>query len=260
MRVGEVDVRIEGRGETVVMVHGWPDTERLWDGTVAALKDRYRCVRFTLPGFDARHPRRVRTLDELAAFVKDVVDAVSPGIPVTLLLHDWGCMIGYQFYGRHPERVARIIGVDIGDMRSLGREATAKTRIFIFAYQMSLALMWRMPRALGNPLTRRFARVLGYREDIDPVGAHMNYLYYNTWFGGRESLRRQALRFDPQVPMLYVYGRRKPAMLHARAWLEALRSRPGNAVVEFDTGHWVMTRAPQRFHATVRQWLTGNDV
>ena len=39
------------------MVHGWPDTYRLWDGQVEALKDRYRCVRFTLPGFDAAQPR-----------------------------------------------------------------------------------------------------------------------------------------------------------------------------------------------------------
>ena len=251
-----VDIHIEGSGpETIVLIHGWPDTYRLWDGTVAALKDRYRCVRFTLPGFDRAHPRHVRTLEQLAGFVRQVVDAVSPSQPVTLLVHDWGCMIGYQFYGRHPERVARIVGVDVGDMRSLGREAGARTRTFILAYQLVLAMAWLMPAALGDPLTRRFARALGFREDIEPVGGHMNYLYYNVWFGGPESLRRQALAFNPACPTLYIYGRRKPAMLHAQAWLDQLRARPGNAVVEFDTGHWVMTRAPERFHQVVRDWL-----
>ena len=33
-------VRIEGQGPTVVMLHGWPDTLALWDGTVAALQDQ----------------------------------------------------------------------------------------------------------------------------------------------------------------------------------------------------------------------------
>ena len=48
-----IPIYVEGEGsETIVMVHGWPDTYRLWDDTVAHLKDRYRCVRFTLPGFD----------------------------------------------------------------------------------------------------------------------------------------------------------------------------------------------------------------
>ena len=49
-----VDVHIDGSGVgTLVMVHGWPDTYRLWDEQVAFLQARHRCVRFTLPGFSA---------------------------------------------------------------------------------------------------------------------------------------------------------------------------------------------------------------
>ena len=67
-----VEVHLEGAGaETIVMVHGWPDTYRLWDRQVEALKDRYRCVRFTLPGFDKKEPRNAYTLDELIAFMDE---------------------------------------------------------------------------------------------------------------------------------------------------------------------------------------------
>lgn len=103
---------VEGAGpKTIVMIHGWPDTHRLWDGAVAALKDRYRCVRFTLPGFDRP---AVHSLDELLRFIHSAVG----GKRVTLLVHDWGCFLGYQFAMRHPELVERIIGVDIGDTGS----------------------------------------------------------------------------------------------------------------------------------------------
>jgi pimeloyl-ACP methyl ester carboxylesterase len=52
-----IDVFIEGDGpHTVLMVHGWPDTHRLWDTTVEALKARHRCVRFTLAGFAIAEP------------------------------------------------------------------------------------------------------------------------------------------------------------------------------------------------------------
>ena len=46
--VDGIEVLVEGSGpETLLMLHGWPDTLRLWDGTVQALHDRFRCVRFT---------------------------------------------------------------------------------------------------------------------------------------------------------------------------------------------------------------------
>ena len=119
-----IEIHVEGDGaETVVMVHGWPDTYRLWDAQVAFLKSRYRCVRFTLPGFDVTKQRRGFSIDQIAEFLRQVVERVSPGRKVTLLLHDWGCAFGYQFYARFPELVARIVGVDIGGRRLHAQES-----------------------------------------------------------------------------------------------------------------------------------------
>ncbi|WP_445947073.1 alpha/beta fold hydrolase, partial [Shewanella sp.] len=91
IKVDDLDVIIEGRGEeTIVMIHGWPDTYRLWDNQVEVLKDKYRCVRFTLPGYELDSDRRMYSLEDIIAKINSVVDAVSDGKPVTLLLHDWG--------------------------------------------------------------------------------------------------------------------------------------------------------------------------
>src|SRR5690606_10630385 len=92
-----LEVVIEGQGPTVVFLHGWPDTLELWDDTVAALRDAYRCVRFSLPGFDLSKPPRPQSVDGMCALVGAVVDAVSPNEPVTLVLHDWGCFFGYEY-------------------------------------------------------------------------------------------------------------------------------------------------------------------
>ncbi len=80
MRVDSVEVIVEGAGpKAIVMIHGWPDTHRLWDGQVEALKARYRCVRFTLPGFDLSGPRRAYSLDELLETMRKVVEQVRAG-------------------------------------------------------------------------------------------------------------------------------------------------------------------------------------
>ena len=49
IEVNGTDVWLQGQGdEVILMLHGWPDTRVLWDGTVAALQDRATCARLTL--------------------------------------------------------------------------------------------------------------------------------------------------------------------------------------------------------------------
>ena len=256
MDIDGVDILIEGAGtETLVMIHGWPDTHRLWDRQAEALKDRYRCVRFTLPGFDPAHERRAWTLDELTGFFRRVIEAVSPGAPVTLLLHDWGCLFGYEFYMRHPSLVSRIVGVDIGDTESLERSLRLHEKLAVLGYQSVLAAAWLIGPPLADRIARFMAAKLGCRSDPARIHAGQLYPYYMTWFAGAQAYRRKFGPFRPACPMLFIYGRRKPVMFHARSWAEALGRRPGSKVVEFDTGHWVMSHQPERFNQVVGDWL-----
>ena len=234
------------------MVHGWPDTHRLWDAQVAFLRDRYRCVRFTLPGFDTARPRRAFSIDEVTEFLRRVVERFSPGRKVTLLLHDWGCGFGYQFYARYPDLVSRIIGVDIGDTRGLQRALSWRGKLIIMAYQWWLAAAWRI-----GGRTLRMKRWMRSRSDERFVASCMCYPYYRTWFAGRDNYGPQWRRFEPACPMLFIYARRKPVMFHTQAWIDGLRARPENRVVEFDTGHWIMLQQPERFNETVSTWLEG---
>jgi pimeloyl-ACP methyl ester carboxylesterase len=79
MNLHGVDIQVEGNGpETLVMLHGWPDTLALWNDTVQALSDTHQCVRFTLPAFDAHAPMPPKSLVQMVSFIDEVVHAVSP--------------------------------------------------------------------------------------------------------------------------------------------------------------------------------------
>lgn len=256
--VAGIDVHVEGEGpDTIVMVHGWPDTYRLWDAQVEFLKARYRCIRFTLPGFDETQPRRIYTVDEVSGFLQQVIEQLSPGKKVTLMLHDWGCIFGYEFTMRNPALIARIVGVDIGDARGLRRELSARSKFYILAYQVWLALAWKVGGRLGDWMTRKMAGWVRARSDPRFIGSRMNYPYYLAWFGGKESFGRQTQRFEPACPMLFLYGERKLFMFHAKAWADALNRQPGSKALGFDTGHWVMLQRPERFNEVVGAWLAG---
>jgi pimeloyl-ACP methyl ester carboxylesterase len=206
LQVEGIDVFIEGQGnETIVMIHGWPDTYRLWDAQVDFFKTKYRCVRFTLPGFDIDKPCQAFSLQQTIQIFKSIIEKVSPDQKAILMLHDWGCVFGYQFYMQNQSMVSRIIGVDIGDMSTLEADLSAKAKCMILTYQMWLALAWRIGGRLGDKMTRSMARALKCQSDPQYIGVCMNYPYYITWFKAHGSYDAAA-SFDPSCPMLFMYG------------------------------------------------------
>jgi pimeloyl-ACP methyl ester carboxylesterase len=253
-----VDVHVVGDGaESIVMIHGWPDTWRLWDAQAAFFQDRYRCIRFTLPGFDIDKPRRAFPLEETIAIIKDIVEQASPGRRVILMLHDWGCAFGYQFAMRHPSLVSKIVGVDIGDAGTQQhlRSLTATAKVMVLAYQLWLAFAWRIGGRIGNWMTLRMARMAQCPSDSRFIDSRMDYPYYIRWMKAYGSYRGM-VRFEPKVPMLFVYGTKKLFLFHTTAWAEALAARPGSQVHAFATGHWVMSQEAERFNQVVDAWLS----
>jgi pimeloyl-ACP methyl ester carboxylesterase len=262
MQVDGIEVFVEGAvegAETLVMVHGWPDTHRLWDGQAAFFGTQYRCVRFTLPGFDIDKPRRAYSLDEIVTTLRKVVEAVSPGRPVILMLHDWGCIFGYEFYMRYPSLVSKIVGVDIGDANSPAhlRSLSVMARLGVVFYQGWLAIAWLLGGWLGDKMTLAMAGLLKAPSERRFISSAMNFPYYITWTGAYGSYRR-ILRFEPACPLMYVYGTRKPFMFHSPEWAQEQARKPGNRVLALPAGHWVMKNQPAEFNAAVKDWLAAN--
>lgn len=262
MTTDDVDIIGEGTGAAaIVMIHGWPDTHRLWDRQVGALCANYRCVRFTLPGFAPGHRKRAYSLDELVETIHRVVAQAGGGEPVTLLLHDWGCFLGYQFALRHPQLVHRVIGVDIGDAGSrrhrseIGLGGVAR----ILAYQFWLAAAWHIGGALGDRMARWMAATLHAPADPSTVGAQAGYPYAVQWTGTAGGFGK-ARTYRPSCPMLFIHGRRKPVMFHSAAWADEVAAQPGCRVLAFDTGHWVMLEQPEQFNRAVVDWLADDEV
>lgn len=265
LHVNGVNVRIEGVGpRTVVMLHGWPDTLHVWDGTVQALRSHHRCVRLTLPGFgitDGKVPPP--TLDEVVASLLAVINAVSPGEPVTLLLHDWGCIFGYELAMRHPERVAAIVAVDIGDYNAGAylSSLSVRQKLYIAGYQLWLATAWAVGRylhgGLADRMTRWMARAMRCPVPADQLHWTMNFPYAMSWFGLRGGLKTGPVK--PTCPVLYVFGEHKPFMFHSPRWVHTLRASEDGAAHALRCGHWVMLDQPEAFHALLLRWLAGRE-
>jgi len=86
-----------------VLVHGVPDTHRLWDRLRASLR-RPDVVAVSLPGFGAPVPAGFTADKE--AYVSWLIDAVARmGEPVDLVGHDWGSLLVQRVVSLRPDLV-----------------------------------------------------------------------------------------------------------------------------------------------------------
>lgn len=103
----------EGCGHPVVCLHGNPSWSFLFRGVISGLRGRCRVL---APdhigcGLSARPDRTEYpfTLERRVADFTCFMDHVCAEDPVTLVLHDWGGMIGMAWAVRYPERVRSLI-------------------------------------------------------------------------------------------------------------------------------------------------------
>ncbi|MBX9581688.1 MAG: alpha/beta fold hydrolase [Gemmataceae bacterium] len=108
----------EGAGDPVVMLHGNPTWSFLYRNLVLALRGSYRCV---VPdhigcGLSDKPPETLydyslkSRIDDLEA----LLDHLGLTDNLTLVLHDWGGMIGMGYAARHPERIKRLVVSNTG--------------------------------------------------------------------------------------------------------------------------------------------------
>jgi haloalkane dehalogenase len=110
------DARPEGEssGPAVVLVHGFPESSRMWLPAMEALADAgRRCVApdlYCLGDSTDRGPATFeRNLEALGAFIEEL------GLgEIALVVHDWGGFVGLAWACEHPNAVAGLVISDTG--------------------------------------------------------------------------------------------------------------------------------------------------
>ncbi|KUH81997.1 MULTISPECIES: SDR family oxidoreductase [unclassified Mycobacterium] len=103
VRNGDIDIAVYEQGnragETLLLLHGWPDSHDMWNSVTPHLIDRFRVVTVDNRGHgQSSNPKSYREF-KLAALASDylaVIDAVGDGKPVHVLAHDWGSVAMWE--------------------------------------------------------------------------------------------------------------------------------------------------------------------
>jgi haloalkane dehalogenase len=255
------------------MVHGNPTWSFFFRRLVLSLRDRYRCLVPDHVGMglsdrprDEAYPYR---LAQRVADLTRVIDALAPRGPVSLVLHDWGGMIGAGWATRHAPRLRAM--------------AVMNTAAFHLPPDAGLPWQLRLSRGpQGATLVRGFNGFCRYavrhcmaRSVMPPEVRRAYLLPYNDWASRRAvhrfvqdiPLRPQhpshdtvtrieaALPALAQVPMLLPWGLRDFVFNEAylRAWRE--RFPTATALAMSDVGHYVLEDAWEEVGPAITAFL-----
>jgi haloalkane dehalogenase len=104
----------EGAGEAMVMVHGNPTWSFYFRALIRAFSSRFRtiamdhigCGLSDKPPSDRYDYTLQRRIDDLTTFLNHILEREEK---ITLVLHDWGGMIGMAYALEHMDRIQRLV-------------------------------------------------------------------------------------------------------------------------------------------------------
>ncbi len=185
----------EGSGEPLVMLHGNPTWSFYYRNLVKAFRGRYRtivpdhigCGKSDKPPADS-YPY---TLRQRVSDLEALLDKLEVKDNITLIVHDWGGMIGMAYATLHPERIKRLVILNTGAFH------LPKTKPFPWSLWFCRTPLLGSLLVRGcNAFSRAAVRWCATKKPLAPEIRRGYLAPYDTWEN-----RVAVLRFVQDIPL-----------------------------------------------------------
>lgn len=251
-----------GQGPLVVMLHGFPDFWYTWRDQMRALAKHFQVVAPDLRGYNlSDKPEGVEnyTLDKLVADVDAIVTHLKRD-KVIVVGHDWGGAIAWTYAMAHPERMDRLIILNLPHPKGLQRELSSnpeqqKNSAYAREFQKPDAAS-KVPLAMLTMWVKEPDAREKYTEALKRSSMDGMLNYYKANYP-KEPYKDE--RDFPKVkcPVLMIHGLKDQYLLPGALndtwkWLE----KDLTLVTVPEAGHFVHRDAPDVVTKTMVRWLT----
>ena len=98
----------EGKGDPILFIHGNPTSSYLWRNIIPYVTDRYRAIAIDLIGMGkSDKPDIAYTYQDHARYLNAFIEALGVE-SLTLVIHDWGSVLGFDYARTHEDNVVGI--------------------------------------------------------------------------------------------------------------------------------------------------------
>jgi pimeloyl-ACP methyl ester carboxylesterase len=250
-----------GQGPLVVMLHGFPDYWYSWRDQMPVLAKHFQVVAIDLRGYNkSGQPQGVEnyTVEKLVGDVESVVKHFQRDKAI-IVGHDWGGMIAWTFAMTHPDKIDRLIVLNLPHPKGLMRELAnnpeqRKNSAYARTFQQPDAHKKLTPEALAfwvkEPDARKHYVDAFKRSSIEGM---LNYYKANY---PREPYKDDREFPKVKCPVLMIHGLDDPYLLPGALngtwqWLE----KDLTLVTVPKAGHFVHRDATEVVNKAMLRWL-----
>src|SRR5215471_3094527 len=259
---------------TILLLHGFPSSSRMFEPLFARLSDRYHLVAPDYPGFghsDWPNPKEFAyTFDRYAEIMNHFTEVLGLS-RYTLYMQDYGGPVGFRMVLAHPDRIEALIVQDaVAHNEGLG--AIWKPRRAFWADRAAnestfranfLSLSTTRTRHVGNdPNVYRYDPDL-WTEELaflsKPGQADIQSdMFYDYQTNVDNYPKWQAWMREQQPRLLVLWGKYDPSFELSEA--EAYRRDVPKAEVHvLDAGHFALDTKADEVAALVREFMQAQE-
>lgn len=110
MKVNELNVFVEGKGQAMILLHGWGCDHTLMEPIYDHFKDHYKVCNLDLPGFGVNQKLdHAYTIYDYVVVLKNIVQTYHLNNPI-IIAHSFGCRIAFHYAALFPCRFLILTG------------------------------------------------------------------------------------------------------------------------------------------------------
>lgn len=252
----------KGQGPLLVMVHGFPDFHYTWRDQIPELSKHFQVVAIDQRGYNlSDKPEGVENykMEKLVGDLSAVLDHFKQK-KMVLVGHDWGGMVSWMFATMHPDKVDRLIILNLPHPNGLSRELAnnpeqQKNSQYARNFQQPDAASKVKPEALVFWVKEPDARKI-YLEALKRSSMEGMLNYYKANYP-KPPYKAETKLPSVKCPVLLIHGLDDKALLPGALndtwnWIEkdlTLITVPG-------AGHFVQRDKPEFVTRKMVGWLT----
>lgn len=260
-------------GPLVILLHGFPEFWYGWRHQIGPLAEAgYRVWAPDQRGYNtSEKPKGIAAynLDALAADIVGLIDAAGRE-KAFVVGHDWGAVVAWRMANRYPERLERVVILNVPHPAVMQRYVLTHPRQMVRSLYVLFFQIPRLPEALARrdnwrgvvEALRQSSRPGAfadddfdrYREAWSQPGAFTAMLNWYRAFvrGPRKTLESSRIT----VPTLMLWGVHDVALERGLAERSIAMCEKGRLIFFEEATHWLQHEEPARVNELIVEFMT----